>query len=156
MATVRFHRFQLAVGEVECWAAPHTTPVFAIVAPAGSVAEDNDEDENEKEALHSPLLLMYVSRLSPDLERALQRAEPLYSPDDSATAEQTYWMNHCAQCGAKIGDFHLHHNGASPFIGWPHGDYETQKMVVLGDGWVECAMPYVTAPTKRPAKMPRR
>jgi hypothetical protein len=156
MATVRFHRFQLAVGEVECWTAPHTTPVFAIVAPAGSLAEDNDGDENEKEALHSPLLLTYVTRLSSDLDRAVRRAAPLYSLDNSAAAGETYRMNHCSVCGAKIGDFHLHHNGASPFFGWPQDNYETQTMVVLGDGWVECAMPYITAPPKRPARKPRR
>lgn len=53
-------------------------------------------------------LLRYVQTLPSALQRALDaQSQGSWRRVDSKTAGTTYFMNHCRECGAKIGDWYV-------------------------------------------------
>jgi hypothetical protein len=79
-------------------------PPFVFGSP------DDKEDERG-------LLLKYI-RAMPDAlaEQLGPDVRQRWRPDDSQTARQTYWMNHCELCDAKQGE-HFLQAPDGPF--WP-------------------------------------
>ena len=55
--------------------------------------------------------------LPPDIKAALvSRSGGSFCPDDSKTLGERYWMNHCRECGTKIGDWFVHNGRARRFF----------------------------------------
>lgn len=50
-------------------------------------------------------LLYYVRHLSECAQQQMQSISPHYRLGFSQTTKTSYWMNHCAYCGSKQGDF---------------------------------------------------
>ena len=48
-----------------------------------------------------------------------------FRPDDSKTLGERYWMNHCRECGPKIGDWFVHKPGEAFF---PTSDEGMKKL----------------------------
>ncbi len=68
---------------------------------------DSDDDSA---ILRRPVIL------PADVSAALSdRSGGHFRPEDSKTLEHRYWMNHCRECGAKIGDWHVHKPGEAFF-----------------------------------------
>lgn len=68
-----------------------------------------DSDDNSA-ILRRPVIL------PADVSDALaDRSGGHFRPEDSKTLEQRYWMNHCRECGAKIGDWYVHKPGEAFF-----------------------------------------
>ena len=54
-----------------------------------------------------------------------QASQGNFRPDFSKTIAETYWMNHCQECDAKIGDWFVHKPGEAFF---PTTDEERAKL----------------------------
>jgi hypothetical protein len=99
-------------GEHICHECGCFVPVFGlmVVGPfeyTGDVLIDDDDDS---------ALLRRIVDLAPDLQVELtSRSGGHFRPDDSKTVGERYWMNHCFECGAKIGDWFLHKPGEAFF-----------------------------------------
>jgi hypothetical protein len=81
--------------------------VVALVLPAGHevfyVADDPAHDDWQ--LCESPVVLSYVRYLTEPMAARLRPLAPDYLIDFSQTTGTSYWMNHCAYCAAKLGDF---------------------------------------------------
>lgn len=58
---------------------------------------------------------------SPIAAQAIMRA-PRYRRAFSQTTRSSYWANHCSECGALQGDFHLFETSGGPFF--PRGEHD--------------------------------
>lgn len=71
-------------------------------------------------------LLRNVETLPAALQRVLEaRSQGSWRLDDSRTAGSSYFMNHCRECGAKIGDWYVSQPGTAFF---PLNDSEIQRV----------------------------
>ncbi|HWW04164.1 hypothetical protein [Collimonas sp.] len=108
--------FLLAESVEKCWSCSSDTKVFAILLPNvedGAKVEVEDEDDT---SAPTPCSLSNISDVNNAVETYLKGLSPHFFPDDSRTAGQTYWMNHCENCSIKIGDFYLHSKPGHAFF----------------------------------------
>ncbi len=100
------------MGEYACHECGCIVPVFAplLVGPfEGESALQLDSDDDSA-------LLRRPQELPPELAAAMTKAsQGNYRPDFSKTIAETYWMNHCQECDAKIGDWFVHKPGEAFF-----------------------------------------
>lgn len=114
----------------ECYRCHQLTPLHALMAlPPFSLvgtsagADDGDGDD----ALDEDCCMLHdISSMPVALANRIRlKTTDNWRRDHSQTAGETYWMNHCASCGAKQGDFFVHGpNG--PF--WPNTDAESDAI----------------------------
>lgn len=104
---VRAASYFLADATRSCWRCSSLTRVFGIILPAGyEVLEVDDDGADDRwEPADEPTLLSYITSLADPIPARLSRLAPLYRVDFSQTTLSFYWMNHCEQCGVKLGDF---------------------------------------------------
>lgn len=137
----------LVAAETTCWACRSATTVGALAADTASQAWDEDAEPAQWIALPEPMVLGYVASVAEAQARTITERLPTLYPDVSKTAGRRYWMNHCAACGAPIGDFFTQSEPDGPFFGsWPAGGYRNATTTVLGVGSVQCDPPYVVPP----------
>jgi hypothetical protein len=141
MAQVRSSCFQLVVAPMECFSCHAQTQVGAIVAPVGAEAMDDEGDEAQWESSTRVTPLSSVQVVSDGLAARLSSALPTMRLDHSNTADLTYWINHCSQCGMRIGDWHTQTEPDGPFFAWPRGG-KIGDLKELGEGEVTSTMPY--------------
>jgi hypothetical protein len=91
--------FTLWQADYDCWKCDRSTKVFAI----GS--DDTEE------------LLMNVTAISDAVKNELVAVSKVFFFDKSNMTEESYLMNHCEHCGAKLGDWFLHSEPDGPFWG---------------------------------------
>ncbi|WP_156479896.1 hypothetical protein [Collimonas pratensis] len=116
--------FLLAESVEECWSCGSGTRVFAILLPEiEKGAKAGVEDDT---SAPTPCSLSNVGDVNDAVETYLKRLSPHFFPDDSHSAGQTYWMNHCEHCSNKIGDFYLHSKPGHAFF--PITDEEISKI----------------------------
>lgn len=103
---VRAERFCLAESFDICWKCKQASPVFSFFLPA---CETLDWDEYGKYWQNEfGIMLCNIRFLKEDVYQMMAHIHPQYKADFSNTVEYPYYMNHCAHCGAKLGDFYLH------------------------------------------------
>lgn len=105
----------------DCYRCKKPTPMHALMAlpPFSYFGPEDERDEvmDEGGCMLQDIELMPVALAA----RIRVLSADNWRRDHSQTARATYWMNHCASCGAKQGDFFVH--GANgPF--WPTTDAE--------------------------------
>lgn len=109
-------------GEYACHECGCIVPVFGlmVVGPFerhGDLLLDDEDDS---------ALLRRLAHLPPDLRAELaSRSDGHFRPDDSKTLGEPYWMNHCRECGAKIGGWFVHRPGEAFF---PTSDEEVRRL----------------------------
>lgn len=112
-------------GEYACHECGCIVPVFGLM-PVGPFDRQGDmllDEDDDSAMLRRPL------NLPPDIRATLaSRSGGAFHPDDSKTLGERYWMNHCRDCGAKIGDWFVHKPGEAFF---PTSDEEIKKL----KGW---------------------
>jgi hypothetical protein len=74
----------------------------------------------------TPCSLSNIAELNDPVETYSKTLSSNFYPDYSGTAGHAYWMNHCENCAAKIGDFHLHSKPGDAFF--PITDNEIRKI----------------------------
>jgi hypothetical protein len=93
--------------EYACWRCSAVSPVFAIVAERYRDPWDDWTGDAAPHELKHVVRLSDIAQMSPELERVMSRVAPQIRIDFSKAAGVSYWMNHCAACGARFGDFFL-------------------------------------------------
>ncbi len=142
MAKVRSNSFSLLVAPMTCWSCHRQTRV-GLLSPAAQVQVlDDEEDGSEWTALSSEVVLTYVSFVDTTLQKGIAAAFPMLRLDDSNTVGARYWMNHCEQCEARIGEHFIHSDPDGPFFAWPRAAIGLAR-IELGAGTVDCSLPYV-------------
>jgi len=152
VARIQSGLFQLAVETAECWRCHEQARVVAPIAPIGSVAIDDEDEEADSTGplvVNVATVLMDVETMSTDLGTAARGAVPTFRPDFSNTLGAGYWMNHCQHCGAKMGDFFLHMEPDGPFFGWPSSSANGAVLDLVGGEIVCGTMPYIEPPPLR-------
>jgi hypothetical protein len=114
--------FVLAESIEQCWSCSADTKVFAILIPD---IEVGSQDEDESSA-PTPYSLTNIVGVNDAVERFLKGLSANFYLDYSSTSQQTYWMNHCEKCTAKLGDFFLHHEPGHAFF--PMTNAEMRKI----------------------------
>jgi hypothetical protein len=85
--------------------------------------------DEENTPVPKPCSLSYISQVNDAAATCLKRLSPDFYPDYSGAAGQTYWLNHCEKCSAKIGDFYLHSEPGHAFF--PTADEEISKIKLI-------------------------
>lgn len=96
-----------------CWKCHETTRVFCLACAEVQVDEDGaveGGDDGER------IFISNLSVIDPRIEPMLRASAPGYALDYSKTQDARVWMNHCARCGAKLGDFYLHEEPGGAFL----------------------------------------
>lgn len=99
-------------GEYVCHECGCYVPVFTVilVGPFGVEGDPAVNEDDDSAILRRPL------ELPSTLAAALtERSSGHFHPDFSRTIGEQYWMNHCRDCGAKIGDWFVHSPGEAFF-----------------------------------------
>jgi hypothetical protein len=155
MARIRSDKFQLAVATTACWSCGEPTLAVALVAPPGSTATDDDDGPADAEEIYEPIALSGVTLVPYELQAKARAVAPTFYPDNSRTLGVTYWMNHCQQCGKKIGDHYLHREPEGPFFSTHRYDDGDGRRTDLCGGEIVCTMPYLAPSPARPRKTDR-
>ncbi|HEX4377129.1 MAG TPA: DUF5710 domain-containing protein [Steroidobacteraceae bacterium] len=104
---IRAHTYFLAQNRRECWRCDALTTVHAIVLPGGHerlyVADEPSDDEWE--VIAAPTTLLYVAHMQEPGPTRLRTLAPRYKLAYSQAVHQSYWMNHCERCDARLGDY---------------------------------------------------
>lgn len=112
----------LLEGAHACYECGSIIPVFGlmVVGPFRIEGESLLDREDDSAMLRRPL------NLPLDVAKVLTtRSDGYFRPDDSKVLDQRYWMNHCRDCGAKIGDWYVHKPGEAFF---PTTEDETRRL----------------------------
>lgn len=137
---LRASHYYIAETTRSCWKCGEETEVFCFLLPQGFEAlEDCDPDlagygpddsytDAEFEAwlaspaskqwmpMEVPATIQYLTAIPPAVLSRLIEHTKHYRPNHSKQAEQTYWMNHCRQCGIRQGDHDLHNEPGGAFF----------------------------------------
>lgn len=92
----------LARASIDCHRCSARTSVYGLYVRDALEQELPDRDA----ARRVDGFLHYVSELDAKTEQMLL-ANTRLSPDESKSARQVYWMNHCERCDARIGDHYI-------------------------------------------------
>ena len=111
-----------------CWKCKGRSPVFCL---ACSDVRDTRDDRPDESYDGDLLLISDVTTVDERILRHLRRRAPDYRPDWSATKGSRCWMNHCRDCGAKMGDFHLHSEPGGPFFCITSSDWNRIRQHLL-------------------------
>ena len=97
--------------ETECWRCGKESGV-ATVAAESFVAPREPEEPVE------PDLYVFsgIEYLPEELVEEVRKVNSGYRSRFSKTAGVSYYMNHCASCGAQLGDFYLHSEPGGAFF----------------------------------------
>ena len=99
-------------GEYVCDECGVPVPVYGVmlVGPFDVVGDPPVDEDDDSAILRRPL------ELPATLAAVLtESSSGHFHPDFSRTIGQQYWMNHCRDCGAKIGDWFVHSPGEAFF-----------------------------------------
>ena len=98
-------------GEYACHECGCIVPVFTLLLVGPFRGKHCHVSTEEDSAL-----LRRPRELPPGLAKALTEAsQGNCRPDYSKTVAETYWMNHCQECGEKIGDWFVNAPGEAFF-----------------------------------------
>lgn len=109
----RSNGFYIVQSAEICWRCRRATSVVAFLLPEGherfEYIYDEDEARYVGEWFERPYscFLNYVSFLSQDLLKLIQKISENYYYDFSNSTNDNYYMNHCEHCRAKQGDFFM-------------------------------------------------
>lgn len=92
----------------ECYRCDNAADVFCLAAD-GLIDYTADSDFNGFFTFH------YLTSVSQKIKDLFKKHAPTYYFDYSKQTNSSYFMNHC-KCGAKLGDFFLHHEPGGAFL----------------------------------------
>ncbi len=88
-----------------CWKCNYKSEVYAIILPK------NNSFKNPYAKI-----LSYVTYLSKETQKYFNFMTNQFYYDYSNVTNSSYWMNHCKECKARLGDFETIEEYTSPFL----------------------------------------
>lgn len=123
----------------DCWGCSNLTRVFSFKLPEQHEEFEYYEDEDEDFALTSNLgewkchgyrgTVSNVDSLSPLVTKQIHHFTNKFKQAYSKTTGSRYLMNHCENCGAKLGDFFMHSEPGGAFF--PTSPQEAKRMTLI-------------------------
>lgn len=107
----------LLEGLYQCDACKRPTKVLTVLA-AGPLKLEGDIFGSDED--FSCVLRRLDGLPTPLAHAAANASGGRFRLDDSRTAGQRYFMNHCDHCGGKVGDWFIHNAGEAFFPTHPH------------------------------------
>jgi len=124
--TLRYTSTQFSIlhSITDCWRCGNTSLVIALLAAVLDREYEDAYDQNSEQ----PSVFANVELLNPEAACILRTEYPRYRPDYSQAQRQRVYMNHCSECGAKLGDFYLHNEPNAAF--WPLDAVSAAELVM--------------------------
>ena len=134
---IRHLGYSVAGAHIQCHRCKQLTTVYALFLPSGYQHRSPSAASGWRQSTVGALL-SYVTDLQPDIAREIMAIAPGFHLDASQGKKLTYWMNHCASCGTRIGDHHLHAKDKAPFQGKHQVGDSTVDTLVTRPLLLEC------------------
>ncbi|WP_157654310.1 hypothetical protein [Burkholderia ubonensis] len=156
--------FYIAQNHQSCWRCGEISPVYCL-ASTGDYLErclDYDDEDQPIEAVEWSIaeygsfvgtFIGNMTVVNGTVRRLIKERCPSYYLDHSKMADSSYYMNHCAECDAKFGDFFIHSEPGGAFFPVSEGEAELIRLMkidlpllVQGSGSVSSPdmLPYCT------------
>ncbi len=121
----RSARYLIVESRILCLQCNTVTAVFAFALRAGyeSLFVDDDTPDDEDGTWEAPgvgAVLSYVEYLSEPVASRIRAMTQHYQLDIHGDTGHTFWMNHCAHCGAQLEEEELHGEPEGPFRRLPY------------------------------------
>lgn len=125
--------FYLIYSFEDCYKCNTNSAVVTFGALGCEYLDEKDDEYSEEgegdEIKEEPVSFSYISVVPERLAAYIEEKLPNYFLDWSNTTESFYYMNHCEQCGAHLGDFFLHSEPEHAFF--PQTPEEVQRMKII-------------------------
>lgn len=154
-ANVRSQTYLVARTSVRC---PHCglpTRLLALAMPRNHETLDEDaQNESEDGPEPSPdawqresaaAFLFYVERLPEEVQDRLKSLSPLFRPAPDSATLNSYWANHCENCGRFLADHELHCEPGA-FMASSAMDAATIELVRIPEPFSAVAAGYAAEP----------
>jgi hypothetical protein len=113
----------IARGLQRCEQCARLFPVAGLAMPPGHETLEDDAQAAETpepaqrwHVSEAGALLFFIEYLPLAVQHRVSLLTPHYRLDYGESASQWYWMNHCAYCGLKHGDFDLYCEPGGAFL----------------------------------------
>jgi len=115
-----------------CWKCNEHTRVYGFILPAGhKTLENYGEDAPDSWYYHDELTIVYyITDLIPTVMERIKVFSQHYRIDFSKTTQNSYWMNHCEQCGIRQGDFEMYCEPKGAFF--PMDEQSASRLTLHG------------------------
>lgn len=118
----------IAKSSRSCYRCFECTPVIALASLKFMALDDSNEDGYSFYETGYFSFFSMPTYVDPDFQTLLKEHFPYFKQGYSRTVGGMYWANHCINCGALQGDFHMHFEPGAEF--WPI-DVEGCKLITL-------------------------
>lgn len=108
--------FYVGINHCGCWKCHSKTKVIALYSDNFFCLESEDEGKIFFEKADSKSFFNMVTYLDQDIAAFLSSKFPFFKLGFSKTVGESYWANHCIQCGALQGDFFNHNEPGGAFF----------------------------------------
>ncbi|MGC4087257.1 MAG: DUF5710 domain-containing protein [Polyangiaceae bacterium] len=117
-----------------CWKCGQVSAVFGLLVPPGHETDEgrdgdglefesdaafeawaNSPESQEWEKSDTAAFIFFVSTLPAAVQAQMTKLTKSYRIDFSKTLDDSYWMNHCEHCDAKLGDHPMYTPPATTF-----------------------------------------
>lgn len=146
----RARTFRIARALQQCGRCCELTPVVGLLLPVGHETLAGDgEGGSAVQAWHvaeEEALLFFLEHVPQRVRIRLQRLAPNYSLDQADGTADSYWMNHCTQCGSRQDDFELYCEPEGAFAPMSASAARAICLHWYPEPVEACAMGYACAP----------
>lgn len=131
---IRASGYFIASTTLRCWRCRGTSPVcgFALAAGHETLYVDDDTGREFWETAEEPTLLCYLDYLDAAVVARITARSAVYRYGFRRQTQSFYWVNFCAHCNTKLGDYETF---CEPGIGFMPLTREQATQVSLG--WVD-------------------
>jgi hypothetical protein len=141
---VRSSMYWIVTSSRQCWKCARVTDVFAFALPGDHrVLEFREglppEHAQMWERGEMRVLPYYIEYLAEGVQARIREITPHYRLDFSQTTASSYWMNHCAFCGIKQGDYELFCEPGSAFMPMTPKDASAVRTARIFEPFEACA-----------------
>lgn len=111
--------FYVVESQEECYKCGEISNVITF-AGSGTQQENNNF-----------MLLSYITALTENVQKFIEKEYYDYFLDFSNTTQSYYYMNHCSNCSARLGDFYMYSEPGGAFFPMSHDEAKTIKLIQL-------------------------
>jgi hypothetical protein len=144
---VRSSNYYIAHTDTRCWHCGRSTPALALVLPEDHETLDaEDAGLIEWQSAGANAILFYVLHLPHAVQARVSQLCPTFRMAHSAATANSYWANHCVQCGSLLGDHELHCEPDGGFMPCSAAEAARIRLFRMDDAFEATAAGYALEP----------